>query len=84
MLSGRQVPEVYAAAVAREHIDVSIGELDQEIDNLLFETRVRREIVSDTAAILLRRAAAKRQASLSVPGVPVIDPKPLKNGRVEQ
>ena len=48
LLSGRQVPEVYATEVAREHADISIAELDKEIENLLFETRVRKEVVSDT------------------------------------
>ena len=84
LLSGRQVPEVYATAIAREHADTSVAELDREIDNLLFETRVRREVVSDTVVTLLQRAAARRQASLNVPSVPTIDPQPLKNGRVEQ
>lgn len=83
LLSGRQVPEVYAATVAREHAETAIAELDREIDSLLFETRMRREVVSETVATVLRRAAARRQASLTVPSVPVIDPRPLKNGRVE-
>ncbi len=67
LLSGRQVPEVYATEVAREHADTSIAELDKEIENLLFETRVRKEVVSDTIATLLQRAAARRQASLNTP-----------------
>ncbi|MCG8047510.1 MAG: integrating conjugative element protein [Candidatus Thiodiazotropha endolucinida] len=82
LLSGRQVPEVYATEVAREHADISIAELDKEIENLLFETRVRKEVVSDTLATLLQRAAARRQASLNTPRVPTIDPRPLSNGRV--
>lgn len=84
LLSGRQVPEVYAIDVAREHIETSIDELDQEIENLLFETRVRREIVSDTAVVLLQRAEVRRRASLSIPTVPLVDPNPLSNGRVEE
>ena len=83
LLSGRQVPEVYATEVAREHADKSIAELDKEIENLLFETRVRKEVVSDTIATLLQRAAARRQASLNTPQVPTIDPRPLSNGRVQ-
>ncbi len=83
LLSGRQVPEVYATEVAREHADTAIAELDQEIEDLLFETRVRKEVVSETIATLLERAAVRRQASLQTPGVPTIDPKPLRNGRVE-
>ena len=83
LLSGRQVPEVYATEVAREHADNAIAELDKEIENLLFETRVRREVVSDTVATLLERAAAKRQRSLTVPAVPTLDPNPLRGGRVQ-
>jgi integrating conjugative element protein (TIGR03755 family) len=83
LLSGRQVPEVYATEVAREHADNSIAELDKEIENLLFETRVRKEVVSDTVATLLQRAAAKRQSSLTVPEVPALDPNPLRGGRVQ-
>ncbi|MCP5414686.1 MAG: integrating conjugative element protein [Chromatiaceae bacterium] len=83
LLTGRQVPEVYATEVAREHADASIAELDKEIDSLLFETRVRREVVSDTVAVLLQRAAARRQSSLQVPQVSPVDPRPLTHGRVQ-
>jgi integrating conjugative element protein (TIGR03755 family) len=83
LLTGRQVPEVYATEVARKHADASIAELDEEIDSLLFETRVRREVVSDTVAVLLQRAAARRQASLNVPQVSPLDPRPLIRGRVQ-
>ncbi len=83
LLTGRQVPEIYATEVAREHADTSITELDQEIENLLFETRVRKEVVSNTVATLLQRAAARRQTSLNVPRVTPLDPRPLTNGRVQ-
>jgi integrating conjugative element protein (TIGR03755 family) len=83
LLSGRQVPEVYATEVAREHADTSIAELDKEIENLLFETRVRKEVVSNTIVTLLQRAAARRQASLNTPKVSPLDPRPLRNGRVQ-
>jgi hypothetical protein len=81
LLTGRQVPEVYATEVAREHAQLSIEELDREIDSLLFETRVRKDVVSDTVATLLKRAAARRNASLTVPQASPIDPRPLTNGR---
>ena len=61
----------------------AIVELDKEIESLLFETRVRREVVSDTVTVLLERAAARRQASLNVPQGEPIDPRPLSNGRVQ-
>ena len=82
LLSGRQVPEVYATEVARGHADTAIAELDKEIEGLLFETRVRREVVSDTVTVLLERAAARRQAALNVPQAAPRDPRPLEHGRV--
>ena len=82
LFTGRQVPEVYATEVARQHADTAIAELDKEIESLLFETRVRREVVSDTATVLLQRAAARRQGSLNVPQAAPIDPRPLIHGRV--
>ena len=82
LLTGRQVPEVYATEVAREHADTSIAEIDREIESLLFETRVRREIVSATAGVLLERAQARRRASLQVPEGSSVDPRPLVRGRV--
>jgi hypothetical protein len=83
LLSGRQVPEVYATEVAREHVDTALTELDQEIESLLFETRVRREVVSETVTVLLQRAAARRQSSLDVLQTHPIDPRPLHHGRVQ-
>ena len=46
--SGRQVPEIYAVQVVQDHVDDAIAQLNRDIDNLLFENRVRKEIVSDT------------------------------------
>ena len=83
LLSGRQVPEVYATEAAREHADRSIEELDREIENLLFESRVRKEVVSDTVTILLERAAARRKSALAIPEAPAVDPGPLRGGRVQ-
>ena len=83
LLSGRQVPEVYATEVAREHADASIAELDKEIEALLFEVRARKEVVSDTVTVLLQRDATRRQASLNVPPASVVDPRPFKDGRVQ-
>ncbi len=63
LLTGRQVPEVYATEVAREHAQRSIEELDREIDSLLLETRVRKEVVSDTVVTLLKRALPRGETS---------------------
>ena len=77
LLSGRQVPEVYATDVAREHADNSIAELDKEIENLLFETRVRKEVVSDTVTTLLRASGGQTaefpdRAGSARPSIPTL------------
>lgn len=82
LLTGRQVPEVIAAEPARAHADHVIAELDREIESLLFDTRVRQELVSRTALTLLERAAARRHRALQLPAVPVVDPTPLNQGGV--
>ena len=56
---------------------------DEAAQAAMFETRVRREVVSDTVTVLLQRAAARRQAALNVPQAAPIDPRPLEHGRVQ-
>lgn len=79
LLAGRQVPEI-TASPATDDIERKVSELDREIDNLLFETRVRREVVSDTAARLLREARRRKAQSLATPITPYKDPKPVRDG----
>jgi integrating conjugative element protein (TIGR03755 family) len=79
LLAGRQVPEI-AGSPANPDIERKVAELDREIDNLLFETRVRREVVSDTAARLLREVRRRKAQSLAVPITPFKDPKPVQDG----
>ncbi|MDZ7840891.1 MAG: integrating conjugative element protein [Gammaproteobacteria bacterium] len=76
LLAGRQVPEI-AASPATDDIERKLAELDREIDNLLFDTRVRREVVSDTAARLLREVRRRKAQSLSTPITPYQDPQPV-------
>ena len=79
LLAGRQVPEI-AASPATDDIERKVTELDREIDNLLFETRVRREVVSDTAARLLREVRRRKAQSLTTPIAPYKDPNPIREG----
>jgi hypothetical protein len=48
----------------------------------LFETRVRREMVSETVGVLLDWDATRREASRRRPAVPIEDLRPLEQGRV--
>ena len=83
LLSGRRVPEVEAAEPAQATLSEAIGELEREIDNLLFETRVRREVVSTTAAVVLERESWRQRRSIAQPITPPTDTHPLKAGRVQ-
>ncbi len=84
LLTGRRVPEVSAYAVATQSVDAAVAELEQEIENLLFETRLRREVVSTTAKILLERDVARQRRSLTKPGNAPFDTHPVEVGRVPQ
>jgi hypothetical protein len=76
------VPEVQAVGDAMAETDRAMAELEREIENLLFETRVRREMVSETVGVLLDWDAARREASRRRPAVPIEDLRPLEQGRV--
>ena len=82
MQTGRLLPEVEANPVARAHSERVIAELDRETERLLFEMRVRKEVVSDTIVHLLQRTEQRRTSSLEVPEVGRRDPNPITNGRV--
>ena len=50
---GSQVPAIYGNRAAQDTLKNSISHLDKAIDTLLFNVRVRKELVSDTASQLL-------------------------------
>jgi integrating conjugative element protein (TIGR03755 family) len=84
LLTGKKVPEVAAYTVATKTVETAIGELEKEIENLLFETRVRREVVSTTARVVLERDEDQRARSVTQTRVTPKDPNALINGRVAQ
>ena len=62
-----------------------VEQLNRYIDDLIFESRVRKEIVSNTAQLLIesdRNTAAAR--STSVPGGREASPRALEDGKVTQ
>lgn len=82
LLTGRKVPEVAGYEVAADAVDRAVSELENEIENLLFETRVRREILSQTASVILGREQIRREAPLVRPYAPPADPYRLEDGRI--
>ncbi|MBA1446459.1 MAG: hypothetical protein M3H12_07635 [Chromatiales bacterium] len=64
LTTGRREPNIAAGPEdAQREINQSLAILDTEIDSLLFETRVRKEVIGKTVLALLKRESARRAAS---------------------
>ncbi len=59
-----------------------VANLNRYIDDLMFESRVRREIVSNTSAMLLQAYQASRATSIGVGAHGPADNSPVIDGRV--
>ncbi len=79
LLTGMRDPHVSATPAPRQ-LRPFLDELEREIDNLMFETRVRKEIASRTAELLLRDEGVKRSDSRGL--VPPRDPQRLDEGSI--
>ncbi len=79
LLTGMRDPHVSATPAPRQ-LRLFLDELEREIDNLIFETRVRKEIASRTAELLLRDEGVKRADSRGL--VPPRDPQRLDEGSI--
>ena len=82
LLTGGGVPEAGWEPAQRELRD-RIDQLNRHMDDLLFETRVRREVVSTTAREVLEAHRSKRATSSSTEQQNRADPRPLEGGRVQ-
>jgi integrating conjugative element protein (TIGR03755 family) len=79
LLSGMREPNV-ANSPAPKHIQETLAILDQDINNVLFEKRIRTELVADTASLLLQMQAkqANRPRAEQLP--PETDRQPVTEG----
>ena len=59
LLAGRDEPNVANVAVGVEEIERYIRELEQDIDNLLYEIDIRQRVATSMPAALLQRQAAR-------------------------
>lgn len=81
LLAGKREPNVVKTA-AVNHIDDVLGELDREVDELLFEQRIHQELVSGTALAVLANARHQQmRGKLQQPAVNY-DASPLEDGAV--
>jgi integrating conjugative element protein (TIGR03755 family) len=84
LLTAMTLPEVTAAPVATSKAQEKITVMNRYIDDLLFENRVRRELVSNTSEILLDASQGFRVKALGTKESPALETRPLSNGRVQR
>lgn len=83
LVTSLTLPEVTAADPASKKAQEKIAVLSRYIEDLMFENRVRKEVVSNTAAVLLDAFRGLQSQSISTQRQPRIDGAPLINGRVQ-
>jgi integrating conjugative element protein (TIGR03755 family) len=82
MLTGGGVPEA-GWEPAQKELRERVDQLNRHMDDLLFETRMRREVVSTTARDVLEAFRAERVQSTSTRQQDGTDQRPMENGRVQ-
>jgi len=82
LLTGGGVPEA-GWEPAQKEVRERVDQLNRHMDDLLFETRVRREVVSSTAKDLIEAFRAERATSAATRQQERTDPRPLEDGRVQ-
>ena len=80
LLTARMIPAVNIAA--NQDIETKLSELNRYIDDLLFESEVRKKIASSTASVLLGNFEATRRTSTGVSTGHPVDPTTFEGGRV--
>jgi integrating conjugative element protein (TIGR03755 family) len=81
-LTGSGVPEATYDAAQKE-VRAKVDEINRYIDDLLFETRVRREVVSNTAGALIEAYRVKKLESVATEPEGRLDKRQLIDGRVK-
>ena len=84
LLAGRKEGYVAANGIAQQEVIQALDELESEISNVIFEKDARDKFVTSTVVELLLKDNAIRQSSVNTPASVPVDPRPLKNGGVEQ
>jgi len=61
IITGRKEPNIKLTDAAQPAIDELVAQLDRDIDDVLYERRIHKELASETAATLLKLKHAKEQ-----------------------
>lgn len=81
LLTGYQEPHVFASAAGTE-IQRMVAIIDREIDQVLYETRVRKELFANTAGAVLEMGGRIDERGGAMPGQRPNDTRPVENGAV--
>ena len=80
LLTGMSLPEVTKAGGAMRTTQEQIDRLTKHIDDLTYESRVRRELTSNTALAIMSEQASREATAAAVPSAVQADPNPLDSG----
>jgi len=81
LMTGRREPNIAAGPDdAQDEIEQSLATLNTEIESLLFESRVRKEVIGKTALVLLKHESARRAASGTTTSTGTTPGKVLEGG----
>ena len=82
LLTGLSLPEVTAAGDAIRDTQDTIDRLTRYIDDLMYESRIRKELTADTALAIMGSQFQADSQAMRVPDGQRTDPAPLESGRV--
>lgn len=82
LITGKTIPQATSDNVTSV-VDAKLAEINKAIDGLMYEHRVRKELISDSASTLLQAYQAARASSAAIAPTKPVDTKPLSNGLVK-
>lgn len=82
LITGQTIPEALSEQVSDE-ITAKVAMVNRAIDDLLYEVRVRKEVVSSSAGTLLEAYRGQRGASAANGAAAPAERRPMVDGRVQ-
>ena len=80
--TGRMEPNIHASGLSTD-IDLAVNQVTQAIDNVLYETRIRREMFAQTATVLLGTGQHRTRNTAATTVATPNDTKAIENGQVQ-
>lgn len=80
--SGRMEPNIYASGLSPD-IELAVNHITQAIDNVLYETKIRREMFAQTATVLLGSGQGRTSGNAATKAAAPNDVKRIENGEVK-